>query len=217
MVTQLPVQPNPIFGDTFFGSKWLNPDYLFNQGVYFLNRLPDLFVQGNSFPTGSVLSKILFFLVLFFLMIISYTSIRIFEIRKKENRHLKHELEEYAHHQAEREKKASQGDEISKNKRWIKTLSYLFSQHAGDWKLAVIEADSMLDELLTQLGFKGETLGDKLKSATQDKFRSLTSAWEVHTIRNRIAHEGVSFELSQHEAKRVITLYEKIFREFGFI
>ncbi len=207
---------NIILENTLLGSKWFDPQYLFNQGVIFSQNFVNFF---NNHGAGivSIFNTILFFLVLFFIMIISYTSIRILEIRKKEHRHLEHEIAEYAHHQAEREKKISQGDEISKNQRWIKTLTYLFSQHASDWKLAVIEADSMLEELLNQLGFKGETLGDKLKSATQDKFHSLTSAWEVHTIRNRIAHEGVSFELSQHEAKRIIALYEQIFREFGFI
>ena len=75
----------------------------------------------------------------------------------------------------------------------------------------------MLDSLMTQLGFKGESLGEKLKSADRDKFRSLTSAWEVHTLRNRIAHEGLSFTISHYEAKRVIALYEQIFREFGYI
>ena len=58
---------------------------------------------------------------------------------------------------------------------------------------------------------------EKLKMANQDNFPSLTNAWEVHTIRNKIAHEGLSFELSQHEAKRIIALYEQIFRQYGFI
>ena len=59
--------------------------------------------------------------------------------------------------------------------------------------------------------------GDKLKEANQANFRNLSSAWEVHNIRNKIAHEGSSFGLSLHEAKRVIALYEQIFQEFGFI
>lgn len=207
---------NPILENSFLGSQWFNPDYLFNQGIIFFNQFIEFF-NNNGASIVSISNTILFFLSSFFLIILFYCSIRIFEIRRKENKHLQHEIEEYAHHQAEREKKNRQGDEISKNKRWIKTLSYLFSQHGSDWKLAIIEADSMLEELMTQLGFKGETLGDRLKSASQDKFHNLTHAWEVHTIRNRIAHEGGSFELSQHEAKRVIALYEQIFREFGFI
>ena len=73
----------------------------------------------------------------------------------------------------------------------------------------------MLDDLMGQLGFQGENLGDKLKVANQNKFPNLTVAWEVHTIRNRIAHEGLAFELSQHEAKRVIALYEQIFQNMA--
>jgi len=210
------LNPNPVLGTSFLNSQWFNPDYLFSQGVAFFHQIFDFF-SNNGAGLVSTYHTILFILSLFFLTIISYTSIRIFEIRSKEKKHLEHEIEEYAHHQAEREKKLQEGEGGSKNEKWVKTLSYLFSQHSSDWKLAVIEADSMLDDLTTQLGFKGDNLGDKLKEATQEKFHNLSSAWEVHAIRNRIAHEGASFELSQHEAKRVIALYEQIFREFGFI
>jgi hypothetical protein len=139
------------------------------------------------------------------------------EIRKKEHAFLHEEIEEYAHHKHEYEKRLHEETGGSKNERWGKVLGYLFSQHASDWKLAIIEADSMLERLLDQMGFKGESLGDKLKSADQESFPQLTSAWEVHTIRNRIAHEGLAFELTQHEAKRVIALYEQIFHAYGYI
>jgi len=216
MAAPLPVNSNPLLDQTPLGTEWLNPDFLFNQGIDFVNQT-SVFLNQNGPGIMSFIHGVLFVFSCFFLFIMAYTIIRILEIRRKEHHHLQHEIEEYAHHQAEREKKASQGDEISRNKRWIKTLTFLFSQHPSDWKLAVIEADSMMEELMNQLGFQGATLGDKLKSATQEKFRSLTRAWEVHNIRNRIAHEGGSFELSQHEAKRVVAIYEGIFREFGFI
>jgi len=126
-------------------------------------------------------------------------------------------MAEYAHHQREREAEARSQERISHNDDWVKTLNYLFSENQSDWKLAVIEADSMLETLLSDLGFKGESLGERLKSADLDRFPSLPAAWEVHAVRNRIAHEGLAFELSQHEAKRVIATYEKIFRQYGFI
>jgi hypothetical protein len=207
---------NPALGNSFLGSKWFNPDYLFNQASAFFNDFFNYF-NNNQTQIVSLYDIILFLFSLFFLSLICYCTVRMFEIRKKERHHLAQEIAEYAHHQKEREEKLKQGEAISKNERWLKALGYLFSQHAGDWKLAVIEADAMLEELMGQLGFVGETLGDKLKGATQDKFQSLTSAWEVHTIRNRIAHEGASFELTQREAKRVLALYEQIFREFGYI
>ncbi len=202
--------------DTVLGSNYFNPDYLFNQGLAFFRGLYD-FITGNGSGIVSVYHNILIILSIFFLTVISYATVRLFEIRAKERKHLEHEIDEYAHRQAEREKKLQAGEAVSKNERWLKTLSYLFSQHASDWKLAIIEADSMLESLMDQLGFKGETFGDKLKSTDQEKFKGLTSAWEVHTIRNRIAHEGTSFELSQREAKRAIALYEQIFRQYGYI
>ena len=207
---------NLILQNSFLGSKWFNPNYLFNQVTSFFHNLSNI-DPNNYTAVISLYHTILFILSMFFLTLISYCSVRIFEIRSKEQAHLRHEIAEYAHHQAQKEKKLQQQEAVSTNPRWIKTLGYLFSQHESDWKLAVIEADAMLESLMNQLGFKGETFGDKLKGATQENFHNLTSAWEVHNIRNRIAHEGATFLLSQHEAKRVIALYEQIFREFGFI
>lgn len=211
--------PNAIFGNSLLGSKWFNPEYLLNQAILYFHQIVDAFNNtGIQFTTVyNIFSLLLFGLVTFFLIIIFYTIIRLFEIRKKEHEHLHHEIEEYAHRHAEKEKKMREADVISKNPRWIKTLHHLFSQHESDWKLSVIEADSMLSDLMDQLGFRGETLGDKLKAASQSNFRSLSSAWEAHTVRNRIAHEGMNFQLTQREAKRVIALYEQIFREFGYI
>ena len=208
------MNPNPILGDSVLGSKFFNPDYLFSEGNGFFQQLFSYSINPQMI---SIYHTILLFLSLFFLSLVSYSLVRMFEIRKKETKHLEHEIAEYAHRQAEREKKLQEREGVSKNERWTKTLSYLFSQHSSDWKLAVIEADSMLENLMDQLGFKGENLGDKLKGANQDNFRNLSSAWEVHTIRNKIAHESSAFELSQHEAKRVIAIYEQIFRDFGFI
>lgn len=200
---------NPLLENSFLGSKIFNPEYLFNQGSEILKYV----ITKNTLEALYVLLSIL---AIFFIAVIVYTTIRMFEIRKKEHTYLHHEIEEYAHHQALKEKKKRE-EGVFKNEKWRKVLEYLFSTNENDWKLSIIEADLMLFDLLKQLGFKGETLGDKLKEANQDNFRSLTSAWEVHNIRNKIAHEGSSFDLSLHEAKRVIALYEGIFQEFGYI
>ena len=199
---------------SFLSSKYLNPEYLFNHLFPAVVQLWN-FIFSSQFL--AIARTALFFLALFFISIICYTIVRLLEIRKKEHEFLHEEIEEYAHHKHEYEQHLHEQVGGSKNEHWGKVLDYIFSQHASDWKLAIIEADSMLECLLDQLGFKGESLGDKLKSATQDTFPQLTIAWEVHTVRNRIAHEGLSFELSQHEAKRVIALYEEIFHTYGFI
>ncbi len=208
---------NPILGDSFLSSKYFNPDYLFPYLASFFRHAYDFLFGGGSTTGGITIRQIFAVFVVFFLTVIAYCCVRLLEIRAKEHKHLKHEIAEYAHHQAERERKTKEGGAISTNPQWVRVLDYIFSTYEADWKLAIIEADTMLDNLMTQLGFKGETLGEKLKSTDRDKFRNLTTAWEVHTIRNRIAHEGAAFAISQHEAKRVVALYEQIFREFGYI
>ena len=205
---------NNLLGGSPFDSKYFNPSYLFNQGVILIKQLIAYLTSNGGVNTERA---ILFFFAMFFLTIICYVIIRMFEIRAKEHRYLHHKMTEYAHNREEQEKRLREEVGGSKNERWSKTLNYLFSQHSSDWKLAIIEADSMLEDLMAQMGFIGENLGDRLKSANQDNFPQLTVAWEVHTIRNRIAHEGLAFELSQHEAKRVIALYEQIFHGYGYI
>jgi len=214
------VNQNNLHTGTFLDSKYLDPGYLFNHSIAYLK---DFWIFISSEQAINIGKIILSLFSVFFLTIICYTLVRLFEIRKKEREHLHHEIAEYARNKNEQEKRLREEVGGSKNERWSKTLNYLFSQHSSDWKLAIIEADSMLESLMEQLGFQGENLGDKLKGANQparaggDNFPQLTTAWEVHTIRNRIAHEGLAFELSQHEAKRVIALYEQIFHGYGYI
>jgi len=205
---------NNLLQGSFLDSQYFNPEYLFNQSVFYIKEFL-IFVTSN--PVTEVWNITLFLLVVFFLSIMFYSTVRLFEIRAKEKMHLKHEIEEYAHHKAEYDKRLHEQVGGSKNEHWGQVLSYLFSQHSSDWKLAIIEADAMLEGLMEQLGFKGESLGDKLKAADQDNFPKLTIAWEVHAVRNKIAHEGLAFELSQHEAKRIVALYEEIFYEYGYI
>ncbi|GEM_PF-513078 len=199
-------------GSSILKSQILNPDYLFSHGKVAVEELFDNIANDRVY---NLYKTFLYFLAIFFITIISYCAIRLLEIRKKEHAHLHHEIHEYAH-KKEQEEQAHSGA-VSKNEHWNRVLTYLLSESSSDWKLAVIEADTMLDHLMADLGFKGVSLGDRLKMASQDTFHGLSSAWEVHTIRNKIAHEGLAFELSKHEANRVIALYEQIFHHYGFI
>jgi len=203
-----PSNVNPFLENSFLGSKFFNPEYLFTHLSEFLGYV----LTEKTLNVFYILFSIF---AIFFFTIIIYTTIRMFEIRAKEHKHLHYEIVKFAQNQALKKEKSQ--ETVFKNERWKKVLDYLFSTNENDWKLAILEADLMLFDLLTQLGFKGENLGDKLKGADRDNFHSLSFAWEVHNIRNKIAHEGLSFKVSLHEAKRVIAIYEQIFLEFGYI
>ena len=78
-------------------------------------------------------------------------------------------------------------------------------------------ADIMLNELLDTLGYRGETMADKMKTVEKGDFKTISMAWEAHLMRNAIAHQGLMKELNEREARRIIGLYEQVFREFRFI
>ena len=93
-------------------------------------------------------------------------------------------------------------------KDWQKIKGRLETEIDSEYKLAVIEADSMLNELLKGLGFGGETLGERLEKVTTASLPNLEEVKEAHKIRNNIIHDP-DYRLSLDEAKRVITIYEK--------
>ncbi len=105
---------------------------------------------------------------------------------------------------------------LSINKSWDRVINHVESYNESEWRLAVIEADIMLSELLDTMNLGGDSIGDKLKGVERSDFTTLDLAWEAHKVRNQIAHDP-AFMLSQREAKRVIALYEQVFKEFAFV
>ncbi|OHA92772.1 MAG: hypothetical protein A3H52_00985 [Candidatus Zambryskibacteria bacterium RIFCSPLOWO2_02_FULL_39_26] len=103
------------------------------------------------------------------------------------------------------------------NPKWQKIQDHVESINENNWKLAIIEADIMLGEVLDNLSLPGETIGDKLKAVERSDFTTVDLAWEAHKIRNQIAHEGSSFLLNQRETKRILSLYQAVFEEFHII
>lgn len=101
--------------------------------------------------------------------------------------------------------------------RWNHIREQVAGEDEHQWRVAILEADILLNELLDVLGYKGETMGDKLKAVPRAAFNSIDMAWEAHKARNRLAHEGSAYSLSAREARRLIGFYEQVFREHGFI
>ena len=75
----------------------------------------------------------------------------------------------------------------------------------------------MLTDIVSRMGYSGEGLGEQLKQVEKSDFTTLDKAWEAHKVRNTIAHEGGDFILTQREARRIIGLYEDVFREFHYL
>lgn len=137
---------------------------------------------------------------------ILYCAIRIVQIRRIENANF-HRHVHHAHH-----------EEVPRTRlRWNRIMEHANTADEHQWRLAILEADILLNELLDVLGYKGETMAEKMKQVNRANFNAIDDAWEAHKVRNRVAHEGAESPLSEREKNHVIGQYARVFKEFGFI
>lgn len=188
--------------------------------AYFFRLIYDLFSGGGSAPVGSVslwpaivafisgvwilLTILGYLLALAALFLLVHASMRMYQAQRDE-------APKYATRKPEEE-------EVRRDhNRWDHVIELIESPHENDWRQAIIEADIMLDDLLTQLGYAGESVGEKLRSVDPARFSTLQDAWEGHKVRNEIAHKGSAYQLTDHLAYRTIHHYEAVMREHGEI
>lgn len=138
------------------------------------------------------------------LVIIIFTYIRIAEITAEEKKKLGLAL-------------SWEGERTEKNQRWTRVEEYMSSLNPSDWKVGILEADNILDEITERMGYEGATVGERMKNISASDFPYLEEAWEAHKIRNAIAHKGTDYELTRSDAEHVINLYYRIFSSLGYL
>jgi hypothetical protein len=99
------------------------------------------------------------------------------------------------------------------NKRWKSKVGKLLANgNQVNYKLAIIEADAIADEILDGIGYKGSNMVEKLEQVGDTHLDDhLESLKGVHQIRNRIVHEP-DFEVDERFAKTVVGVYENFLR-----
>ncbi|NCN12170.1 hypothetical protein CO026_00115 [Candidatus Kaiserbacteria bacterium CG_4_9_14_0_2_um_filter_41_32] len=112
---------------------------------------------------------------------------------------------------------ASANKGVSQSDRLYELHTHIDSDNPNDWKLALIEADIILDEVLKQKGYSGTSLGERLRSISPTTMASIDDAWQAHKVRNQIAHAGPGFVLTSKLARETIVQYEKVFKELGVV
>lgn len=97
---------------------------------------------------------------------------------------------------------------------WNDIERHFFAGSDNDLKIALIKADTLLDEALVDAGVPGAQLGDRLKRVRPDQLPNLEDVWQAHKLRNRIAHEA-DFKVKRDLAERALTVYEKALEYLG--
>lgn len=100
--------------------------------------------------------------------------------------------------------------------KWQKIQQRLETANEAEYKLAVIEADGMLNDILLRMGFRGETLGDRLKILTPAIIPNLHDVSDAHQTRNNVVHDP-DYRLTLEEAQRTLQIYEAAFSNLDLI
>ena len=95
---------------------------------------------------------------------------------------------------------------------WAKITNRLETGLESEAKLAVIEADSILNDILKRMGYGGEALGERLEKLTSATLPNLEQVCVVHKIRNNIVHDP-DYRLTLDEARSVLDIYEQALRD----
>lgn len=112
-------------------------------------------------------------------------------------------------------RKAAALDTQEIGRRWADIQTTVGLGGITHFGVAVVNADKLLDYVLKQKGYRGETMGERLRSA-QDDFSPLVynSIWQAHKLRNQLVHE-VEGNVMSFQVKEAMASYEQALRELG--
>ena len=96
-------------------------------------------------------------------------------------------------------------------KRWQAIEDLSKDKSEMHYKMAVLEADKLLDHVLKAMAFGGSSLGERLKVACF-KYPNLRRVWACHKIRNQLVHEA-NYRLKESEARKAITGFKSALKE----
>lgn len=99
--------------------------------------------------------------------------------------------------------------------RWAEIERLAESGVEMNLKVAVMEADKLLDHALKAMAMPGMTLGERLKFASY-RYPKIRQVWGAHRLRNQLAHES-SFYLEPSMARRAIRDFKDALRVLNLL
>lgn len=196
----------PVIDKPLFNPTYLNVEYVFEKIVQYIQPVINFFTNSD---TWNILGIISGFLSIICIAIIIFSLVRLIEIQIYDKEEIDHEIHQAMLRQKERDRNT--------NPRWHYIQTLIESPNESDWRVAIIEADSLMEEVLKEKGITGNTVSELLEGAKDSGYRSIQNAWDAHLVRNQIAHDGLDFPLSQIEGRRVIKLFQNFFEELRII
>ncbi len=99
--------------------------------------------------------------------------------------------------------------------KWLEIENSVTRDNAASWQLAIMNADKLLDQALRERRFKGQTMGERMKSANK-AWKNANHVWGAHKIRNQLAHE-VNANVTYDITLRSLSAFKQGLKDLGAI
>lgn len=102
------------------------------------------------------------------------------------------------------------------NKRWGKIDERLHSGNLSEYKVAILEADNIVEGILKDIGYdSGADMAQKIDQLEMMQPDDAAALKEVHQIRNRIVFEQ-DFHIDLGQAKQSLETYKDFLKKFDY-
>lgn len=99
--------------------------------------------------------------------------------------------------------------------QWLAIENSVSRDNEASWQVAIMNADKLVDQALRESKYKGQTMGERMKSAAK-VWHNANHVWGAHKIRNQLAHE-VNTKLSYDITLRSLSAFKQALKDLGAI
>lgn len=133
--------------------------------------------------------------------------VMIWYANKKMDNVLSPKIEKNAHFYSQKAVEA-----VKFEKAWLKVKKRIKRNNESEGKMAVVEADELLDKALERSGYPGETIEEKIEKLKNET--DLDKLSQIRQIRHNIV-DSKEYSLPLDQADTVLDQYEQVFKDIG--
>ncbi len=101
-------------------------------------------------------------------------------------------------------------------KNWNKLTKKAASEDSSERKLAIIEADEMLGEVLNKMGYEGDSLKESLEKVEEEIIPNKRDLIAMHEKRNKLLHDP-NFEPPKEETREIMNVYQETLEDLQLL
>ncbi|MFC1623368.1 hypothetical protein ACFL2R_01505 [Patescibacteria group bacterium] len=97
-------------------------------------------------------------------------------------------------------------------KKWSAITQRLESGNSSQYKVSILEADAIVEDVLDKIGYSGENMTERLADINPIQVENIEELRAAHEVRNDIVYNQ-EHEVTLEEARNTIAVFEKFLHD----